>query len=184
MNKILRMALLCGFLRFEEVRAFDGFLAQLRASRATLPCDLCRATVPREAPKMVIAHLLAQRVNVARHWAFCSDLCRERWLGTGTVEDLHPIADADVECEDPVPFRAEDGPVYLSIIYDDGPNSGAPGVVVLNPVDQEPVFAVTHGRVVMSLRLASPSAVNAWWKVPQMLTDGLLDLAFDRRVAA
>lgn len=181
MIKILRIAVLCGLLLFEELRAFMAFMAQLRASEETLPCDLCRATVPRRAPKMLIVHLLTQRVNVARHWAFCSDICREQWFAAGTQDDLHPIVGLD--CEDPVPFREDDGPVYLSVIYDNGPDEKK-GVVVLNPIDNEPVFAVTHGEVMLSMRLASPRAVNAWWKVPQMLTDGLLDLAFDRRVAA
>lgn len=182
MIKTLRAALLCGYLRFDEVRAFDAFLAQLRASRETKPCDLCGKTVPRQAPRMLFVHMLTQRVNTHRLWGFCSDLCRERWLGTGTSEDLHPIVPA--ECDDTVPFRENDGPVYVSVIYDDGPTGGGLGVAVLNPIDGEPVFAVTHGRVVMSLQLDSPTAVNAWWRVPQMLTDGLLDLAFDRRVAA
>ena len=185
MDKTIRAAILSGFLRLDVVRAIDDIIARIRASLVTASCDLCGGQIDRRAPKMLIAHMLAQRVNVARHWGFCSDLCRETWFSAGASVDLHPIADLDEE--DPIPFRPDDGVVHVSIIHDDGPTGaamGAPvGVAILNPIDGHPVFMVKHGRVAMYARFASPADVNLWWRAPQTITTGTLEV-IDWRVAA
>ena len=148
--------------------ALDG-LAWLRSVLVPATCDECARRAPRAGRHGLAIHLHTGRMTVLRHWGFCSPACRERWLCAGSAEDLHPIAAPDAPY-DPVPFDLRvDGAVMVTVIFDDGPGRGAPGVAAVD-ADGQPRLVVANGTRVASALLASPAAVNAWWRAPFVAT--------------
>lgn len=169
------------------LRAALAFGAGMRWLSAALPaaarCDRCARRIRPRGWHGLAAHLHTERVNVTRWWGFCSDQCRARWFAAGSAADLHPVVAAGAEPYDPVPMTPDDGQVQLSIIHDDGPGHGAPGVCARG-ADGEPRLVVANGRLVASVLLASPEAVNRWWRSPAWMTPGLVEVCADFREAA
>ena len=154
---------LAALLPIDAVLALDDALAWLGRSWALAwaRCDECGG---RGGRRGLIVHLHTGRVNVAHHWGFCSEACRASWFCAGSAADLHPIA-APGAPYDPVPFSEEDGEVMVSVLFDDGPGRGAPGHAAVDAVGR-PRFVVANGHLVAAALLASPWAVNAWWREP------------------
>lgn len=172
-----------GWIPLWAALVFDAFMRWISAAFVIAHCDDCKRRIPRHGRKLLIVHFHAQpRVNGYRMWGFCSDACRARWFGAGAADDFHPIVD-DWVVYDPTPFTSADGPVCVSIIHDDGPGRGAPGVA-LNDAHGNRKIAVTNGVLVASVVLESPQAVNAWWRTPAWLTDGIVEVVADHREAA
>lgn len=159
-------AVRAGWVPLSLAEAVVDGLAWLRSVIVFATCDECARRAPLAGRHGLLIHLHTGRVNVVRQWGFCSPGCRERWLAAGSGEDLHPIAAQDAPTYDPVLFDARvDGEVMVSVIFDDGPGRGAPGVAAVD-ADGTPRLVVANGRLVAAALLASPAAVNAWWRAP------------------
>lgn len=177
-----RSVALTGLIPIWAALIFDAFMRWISAAFVVAHCDDCKRRIPHRGCKMLIVHFHTQRVNALRRWGFCSDACRARFFGAGDTKDLHPIVD-DWVIYDPLPFTSNDGPVCVSVIHDDGPGRGAPGVVALDAHGNRKL-TVTNGWPIASLMLASPQAVNAWWKTPSWITPGVVETILDHREAA
>lgn len=183
MNSKALHAAIAGLIPLPAALALDAGLRWLSGALVSARCDHCSKRIPRRGWHGLAAHLHTERVNVTRWWGFCSHACRARWFAAGSAADLHPVVEVGAEPYDPVPMTPADGEVQLSIIHDDGPGRGAPGVCARG-ADGEPRLVVANGRLVLSVILASPEAVNAWWRTPAWLTPGLAETVVDERQAA
>lgn len=186
MNKTIQRAALhaarAGWIPLWCALGMVSIMGWIGAAFIHAACDQCKSRIPHRGVRGLAVHLHTHRVDLAKHWSFCSDRCRERWLSSGAAEDLHAIVDDSIPY-DPVPFTSDDGEVQVSVFYDDGPGSVVHGVAVRDAAG-EIRFGLMNGRLILSVVLASPSAVNAWWRSPAWMTTGLVEVCADHREAA
>ena len=179
---LLWRAARAGWIPITAAQLFEQIFSWFRRTIARTYCDQCAVSFPPRACRGLAVHLHTHRVNVARHWGFCSHLCRETWLGAGAAEDLWPIVDDSIPY-DPAPFTSDDGQVQVSVFFDDGPGSVVAGVAVVDAAGEQR-FGLLNGRLILSVVLASPQEANSWWRSPAWMTTGLVEVCADLREAA
>lgn len=118
------------------------------------------------------------RVNLMRHWPFCSVECRGAWFVTGAADEFWPVSEHWNH------LHPDDRSFCLSVIVYDGPLAHAEPQRILYPDGDNRCLWTYFGELAAMVGLHDPVALNRWWRMPNRMTGDLHQAHFVRAEAA